>query len=688
MDVSGAFSAVPGIVDVNEYSYKENTFYPDTKGNHNANLQKELYNNYSYIVSVVNEAFETAADIVYNTYHKWIEFKSANPEKYKKILGMIQDYRIKHDNSFWMTGRTSIEMPKHSEELHKTWNFGLFYDLMRTYSGYRLDIPDLLDRASYFDTVNEYRKRLMDSDRNIDNKYISFDVENSYEFMSAHLGCLNHDTVCIKVRPNLTTDEKFNTLGATYRVYIDIGSIVNAIIYETLCLWQDPDQVKNSANIARENNQKEPITEDDMLDKDNFRTKVLFFFKDYFEKVAKHICIEVLDTSITIRNGWSFFLKKFDNMHAKVLQSDAYTRLNSFLKGLTRYKSGNIIDMDSEKYANTFSQFIRMSMTSYERSLLPIIDDNRFLESLLSSMRYEYDGYTIDRKRTIENIVCVMFFRAFSIYFESTSNISLIEYYTEWNHIKSYYAREFDRDYDFEALHTATQAVDDYVCKDFFKSLYANYNNYKRVIYDNAKFKNGEKLSFMFAKFKRKLWMAYAAEMHAIFDIKLKFEAALKNYSAGLNDDTDGAHKFKEMFNDFYNKVLERLISNFSYNSGSCGYMEGNKIPSKPGRFTTEYHLIDNHFQCHLANMAWEMAAKGFNRAIQTLSWVDDMVRLISEWNGQKNDTDRVVISYNAPENAEFIENDYKTPDQIVKNEFKRQMFDIGLLDFETTSYY
>lgn len=681
MDVSGAFSAVPGIVDPNGYSFKDGYFYPDTKGNHNANLQKELYNNYSDIVSIVSDVFETASEIVFNTYHKWIEFKSANPEKYKKILGMIQDYEFKHSNSLWLTGRQSLDDVKHSEEIHETWNFDLFYRLMRNYTGHRLDIPDLFDRSYYLNTVNDLRRRLLDSERNVNNKYLSFDIENSYEFMDRYTATFCHDTFAIKVRPDLKTDDRFNNLSVRYNVYLDIYSVIDSIIYNIYAFYQEPD---NNKVVIVSNNPSAEIKEEDLLDKDNFKAKVLYYFKDYFEKMAKHICLEVLDTSITIRNGWNFFLKKFDRMYTDVLKCENFTRLNNYLNSFKRYKGGNVIDLDTEKYANTMTSFIRTCMTK-EISGLPIMDNDRFIESLLASRQWGSFG-DIDVKTTINNIVCTMFFRAFSIYFETISSIKLFE--NIHSSIKSQYSREFDRDYDFESLNSAVAAVDDYVCKDFFKNIIAGYTKCKLVDYDTTKFKNGEKTSFMFAKFKRKLWMAYTAEIYALFDLKLKFEEACKKHHSTLDDGTDNENKFKRMFNEDYNHILERVINNFAHNSGSCGYMN-NMIPyENRSTFRSEFSLIDNHINAHISNIADNQAKIKYNIYTGAMSWIDDMIKLISEWNGQKNDGRRTVISYNQPENAGFIENDFYTPEDIIKSEFKKMLIEIGLLDFEVNGYY
>ena len=378
-----------------------------------------------------------------------------------------------------------------------------------------------------------------------------------------------------------------------YMVTVDVPRLMNTIlnIYDPSDL---PEKYKN------DNEDK---------DRDAYIRTGLNIFKSLPETICKDIILEVYTNFTNVKNGWDHFIKQRELVQDKFSKSDSVSM--SIRKATHNYIAvdpnyefdidGDIIDV------NRINDMMRRASydpdTQFIDNIYPYLADSEFNVSSNAS------------QRNITALEVIFFQKAFSAYF--TSAVSwILRHNGDGNRlIHEGYTRTFYQKYDRETLLSAAEKIDNYVLKDFFKSMIISASSFKlSKPYGRTVRETGENVFFMYCKLRKKIWIELEIAFRIMIrvvsfnrsNVYVKDNANYLNYTTKLlkaimvydyiekssynNRSNRSVFERKDLSSDIIFKRFRLIVSiffNLTFSTNCGSYTTNDYYDSYP------FHLID-----------------------------------------------------------------------------------------------
>ena len=466
-----------------------------TATNSTSPFERNLYNKYEFINLTVHDILEEALGLLFDV-DKIMDNKLKDPDFIKKY----QKLETNHKSRFILG---PLESDDGSFKLRSL--ISRLYEHDHTINPY----PDLL--GGYNERVRLFNENLR-TKQGID-EIVNIRVgacTNDFPIdKKSPVGATTaYDQYTFRVVPYLrsSNDNKLINNGTlknidlnayvAYIVTLDIPRLMNTIldIYDPSNL---PDKYKN------DNEDK---------DRDAYIRTGLNIFKSLPETICKDIILEVYTNFTNVKNGWEHFIKQRELVQDKFSKSDSVSMT-------IRKATHNYIAVDPNYEFDIDGDIINVNYSDDMMKNASYNPDLNFIDNVypyLSDSEFNVSSDASQRNMTALEVI--FFQKAFSAYF--TSAVSwYLRLKRDNKMVHAGYTRTFYQKYDRETLLSAAEKIDNYVLKDFFRSIIISASSFTlSKPYGRTVRETGENVYFMYCKLRKKIWI----ELEIAFRIMIR----------------------------------------------------------------------------------------------------------------------------------------------------------------------
>lgn len=466
-----------------------------TATNSTSPFERNLYNRYEYINLTVHDILEEALGILFDV-DKIMDKKLKDHDFVKKFQCMENNHKStfklgpteSDDGSFKLKTLIS-RMYEYDATINP------YADLYSIYNEQMRLFNESLRTKQGYDELIRIRAGACTNDFPIDKKSPvgATTAYNQYTFRVVPYFKSPNDNKLIN---NGTLKNIDLNAYVAYTVTLDMPRLLNTIlnIYDPSNL---PDKYKN-------NNEDK--------DRDAYIRTGLNIFRALPETICKDIILEIYTNFTNVKHGWEHFIKQRELVQDKFSKSDSVSMT-------IRKATHNYIAVDP----------------NYEFDIDGDIIDVRDIQNMMWRVSYDPDSHFMDNaypyltdsefnissdtsQRNITALEVIFFQKAFSAYF--TSAVSwFLRPEVDNKLIHSGYTRTFYQKYDRETLLNATEKIDNYVLKDFFRSIIISASSFTlSKPYGRTVRETGENVYFMYCKLRKKIWI----ELEIAFRIMIR----------------------------------------------------------------------------------------------------------------------------------------------------------------------
>lgn len=467
-----------------------------TATNSTAPFERNLYNKYEYINLTVHDILEEALGILFDV-DKIMDKKLKDHDFVKKFQWMENEHKssfklgpimVSDDGSFKLKTLIS-RMYEYDATINP------YADLYSIYNEQMRLFNESLRTKQGYDELIRIRAGACTNDFPIDKKSPvgATTAYNQYTFRVVPYFKSPNDNKLIN---NGTLKNIDLNAYVAYTVTLDMPRLLNTIlnIYDPSNL---PDKYKN-------NNEDK--------NRDAYIRTGLNIFRSLPETICKDIILEIYTNFTNVKHGWEHFIKQRELVQDKFSKSDSVSMT-------IRKATHNYIAVDP----------------NYEFDIDGDIIDVRDIQNMMRRVSYDPDSHFMDNaypyltdsefnvssdtsQRNITALEVIFFQKSFSAYF--TSAVSwFLRPEVDNKLIHEGYTRTFYQKYDRETLLNATEKIDNYVLKDFFRSIIISASSFKlSKPYGRTVRETGENVYFMYCKLRKKIWI----ELEIAFRIMIR----------------------------------------------------------------------------------------------------------------------------------------------------------------------
>jgi len=288
-----------------------------------------------------------------------------------------------------------------------------------------------------------------------------------------------------------------------YNVYFDITRLLHMII----SLYDPSNLEQKFKNNGEDKN------------RDAYIKTGMNVFRSLPELIVRNIIAEVYTNHVSVRYGWKHFLACREKISDKFMKSDSISMIirkstHDYMSNNPTFEfdpnSGSILDVGNYgSYYDRTTAFYNPNM-SFLWNLSSYITGN------------EFNIDTEETKMTISSLENILFGKAFSNYF-TTSAI----WYLENRNLDGgltlahrSYSRSFYQQYDSNTLLGATECIDNYVLKDFYKTIISEVTPFKiSKPYVRTIKETKENLFFYYCKTRKKIWLEFEIALRTMIRV-------------------------------------------------------------------------------------------------------------------------------------------------------------------------
>lgn len=478
----------------------DNKNYFDKKPSANFN---SMYEANTDLVLTIDTLFRKGAEIVYDTYEHFGEYKK-NEGLYNKLEKYIKDANSIYErtNSPFLT----------------------FYNMYKSVFTADADFWFYLLGNEFLDSIKEIKNEIY----NKNTLFVCYDIDSMIEMHRDHYGPIR-SSFGVKIKPYFSQtlpmlQHETNSIPeVTYKIVFDMDRILNMIMSE-MGKYLDNRPVEQAS------------------DKESFLIETMKFFTPKLENYAQCIMLEWMSTENNIRSDKDAFYRAYGAMYKKVLETSSFVRCHKAVVHLIRKGSGDLnYNYKSKMLQNSLFDSVENRV---ENGSEIDFESNYFKADgdMLSALSR---GIWNGNKGIFKNMGEAVFQKALTHFYERSVTFDFFMYKT--------YNRDDSIIYDRDMLLSVANGIDNYVTKDFFKSIIANTIEMTLIGEDTIRnLANGKSSANIFVKNKKLSWLYMAAEMQMANNLFPQINELYNNRETAGNDI----------------KILNEACRNF-YNSSS-----------------------------------------------------------------------------------------------------------------------
>lgn len=466
-----------------------------TATNSTSPFERNLYNRYEYINLTVHDILEEALGILFDV-DKIMDKKLKDHDFVKKFQCMENDHKStfklgpteSDDGSFKLKTLIS-RMYEYDATINP------YADLYSIYNEQMRLFNESLRTKQGYDELISIRAGACTNDFPIDKKSPvgATTAYNQYTFRVVPYFKSPNDNKLIN---NGTLKNIDLNAYVAYTVTLDMPRLLNTIlnIYDPSNL---PDKYKN------DNEDK---------DRDAYIRTGLNIFRALPETICKDIILEIYTNFTNVKYGWEHFIKQRELVQDKFSKSDSVSMT-------IRKATHNYIAVDPNYEFDIDGDIIDVRDIQNMMRRVSYDPDSHFMDNAYPYLTdYEFNVSSDVSQRNITALEVIFFQKAFSAYF--TSAVSwFLRPEADNKLIHEGYTRTFYQKYDRETLLNATEKIDNYALKDFFRSIIISASSFKlSKPYGRTVRETGENVYFMYCKLRKKIWI----ELEIAFRIMIR----------------------------------------------------------------------------------------------------------------------------------------------------------------------
>lgn len=466
-----------------------------TATNSTSPFERNLYNRYEYINLTVHDILEEALGILFDV-DKIMDKKLKDHDFVKKFQCMENNHKStfklgpteSDDGSFKLKTLIS-RMYEYDATINP------YADLYSIYNEQMRLFNESLRTKQGYDELISIRAGACTNDFPIDKKSPvgATTAYNQYTFRVVPYFKSPNDNKLIN---NGTLKNIDLNAYVAYTVTLDMPRLLNTIlnIYDPSNL---PDKYKN-------NNEDK--------DRDAYIRTGLNIFRALPETICKDIILEIYTNFTNVKHGWEHFIKQRELVQDKFSKSDSVSMT-------IRKATHNYIAVDPNYEFDIDGDIIDVRDIQNMMRRVSYDPDSHFMDNAYPYLTdYEFNVSSDVSQRNITALEVIFFQKAFSAYF--TSAVSwFLRPEADNKLIHEGYTRTFYQKYDRETLLNATEKIDNYALKDFFRSIIISASSFKlSKPYGRTVRETGENVYFMYCKLRKKIWI----ELEIAFRIMIR----------------------------------------------------------------------------------------------------------------------------------------------------------------------
>lgn len=466
-----------------------------TATNSTSPFERNLYNRYEYVNLTVHDILEDALGILFDV-DKAMDKKLKDHDFMKKLQLMENN----HKSSFQLCPQESDDGSfKLKTLIARLYEYDAtinpYADLYSIYNEQMRLFNESLRTKQGYDELIRIRAGACTNDFPIDKKSPvgATTAYNQYTFRVVPYFKTPDDNRLVN---NGTLKNIDINAYIAYTVTLDMPRLLNTIlnIYDPSNL---PDKYKN-------NNEDK--------DRDAYIRTGLNIFRSLPETICKDIILEVFTNFTNVKNGWEHFIKQRELVQDKFSKSDSVSMA-------IRKATHNYISVDPNYEFDIDGDIINVNNADGIMKNVSYDPDSHFMDNAYPYLTdSEFNVSSDTSQRNITALEVIFFQKAFSAYF--TSAVSwFLRPEVDNKLIHEGYTRTFYQKYDRETLLNATEKIDNYVLKDFFRSIIISASSFKlSKPYGRTVRETGENVYFMYCKLRKKIWI----ELEIAFRIMIR----------------------------------------------------------------------------------------------------------------------------------------------------------------------
>ena len=467
-----------------------------TATNSTTPFERNLYNKYEFINLTVHDILEDALGILFDV-DKAMDKKLKDHDFVKKYQFMENN----HKSSFQLCPQESDDGSfKLKTLISRLYEYDAtinpYADLWPNYNEFVRLVNESLRAKQGFDEIIHIRAGACTNDFPIDKKSPvgATTAYNQYTFRVVPYLKTTDDNRLVN---NGTLKNIDINAYIAYTVTLDIPRLLNTIlnIYDPSNL---PEKYKN-------NNEDK--------DRDAYIRTGLNIFRSLPESICKDIILEVFTNFTNVKNGWEHFIKQRELVQDKFSKSDSISMA-------IRKATHNYISVDPNYEFDIDGDIINVNNAEAMMKNISYNPDLHFIDNTYPYLvDSEFNVSSDASQRNITALEVIFFQKAFSAYFTSAASWFLKSELNDNKLVHAGYTRTFYQKYDRETLLNATEKIDNYVLKDFFRSMIISASSFTlSKPYGRTVRETGENAYFMYCKLRKKIWI----ELEIAFRIMIR----------------------------------------------------------------------------------------------------------------------------------------------------------------------
>jgi hypothetical protein len=466
-----------------------------TATNSTSPFERNLYNRYEYINLTVHDILEEALGILFDV-DKIMDKKLKDHDFVKKFQCMENNHKstfklgpMESDDGSFKLKTLISRMYEYDVTINP------YADLYSIYNEQMRLFNESLRTKQGYDELISIRAGACTNDFPIDKKSPvgATTAYNQYTFRVVPYFKSPNDNKLIN---NGTLKNIDLNAYVAYTVTLDMPRLLNTIlnIYDPSNL---PDKYKNN-NVDK--------------DRDAYIRTGLNIFRALPETICKDIILEIYTNFTNVKHGWEHFIKQRELVQDKFSKSDSVSMT-------IRKATHNYIAVDPNYEFDIDGDIIDVRDIQNMMRRVSYDPDSHFMDNAYPYLTdYEFNVSSDVSQRNITALEVIFFQKAFSAYF--TSAVSwFLRPEVDNKLIHEGYTRTFYQKYDRETLLNATEKIDNYALKDFFRSIIISASSFKlSKPYCRTVRETGENVYFMYCKLRKKIWI----ELEIAFRIMIR----------------------------------------------------------------------------------------------------------------------------------------------------------------------
>lgn len=466
-----------------------------TATNSTAPFERNLYNKYEFINLTVHDILEDALGILFDV-DKAMDKKLKDHDFVKKFQSMDTNHKTSFNLCPQESDDGSFKLKTLIARLYEyDATINPYADLYPNYNEFMRLVNESLRAKQGFDEIIHIRAGACTNDFPIDKKSPvgATTAYNQYTFRVVPYFKTPDDNRLVN---NGTLKNIDINAYIAYTVTLDMPRLLNTIlnIYDPSNL---PEKYKN-------NNEDK--------DRDAYIRTGLNIFRSLPETICKDIILEVFTNFTNVKNGWEHFIKQRELVQDKFSKSDSVSMT-------IRKATHNYISVDPNYEFDIDGDIINVNNADGMMKTVSYDPDLHFIDNAYPYLvDSEFNVSSDASQRNITALEVVFFQKAFSAYFTSAASWFLRSE-ADNKLIHAGYTRTFYQKYDRETLLNATEKIDNYVLKDFFRSMIISASSFTlSKPYGRTVRETGENVYFMYCKLRKKIWI----ELEIAFRIMIR----------------------------------------------------------------------------------------------------------------------------------------------------------------------